>query len=158
MMPVIVKKLFVNVISAIVLIRSFSQEIAMGPFHFDETYSHAHPENAPYKAYSQKVNNSFLTTFYSEPAIKVATLTFSDKLLSQKHGAITVYNENGSVMFTGNYKYNRLHGRWSSWYPNLVICDSGNLKNNLPDGVWKTWYPDGELRSVRTFNSFNTNR
>lgn len=154
MIPVTVKKVFVTVICLIVLNRSYSQQIAMGPFHFDDTYNHAHPGNALYKAYSQKVNNSFLTTLYSEPAVKAATLTFSDKFLSRKHGEITVYNEKGSVMFTGNYKNNRLHGRWSSWYPNLVICDSGNFKNNLPDGVWKTWYPDGDLRSVRTFNSY----
>lgn len=154
MMIAMKKKLLIAMLCYFVLPKSYSQSLAMGPMHFDHTYTQADPSTASYKGYFEKLTDGFVTTIYAAPSVKIAKLTFADKALTRRHGQITSYHKNGDVMFAGNYKNNRLNGTWISWYGNLATCDSGSLKNNIPDGEWKTWYADGNLRSVRTFDAY----
>ena len=154
MIALLKKTLFLAGICLISLYKSYSQPDAGGPSHFDDNYSQTGRQNGSYKGYTEKVNDSFVTTIFAAPTVKVARLTFADKALTTRHGEIKGFNERGEVMFVSSYNRNRLHGNWTSWYNKLVVCDSGKFENNLPDGVWKTWYPDGTLRSIRTFNAY----
>lgn len=69
------------------------------------------------------------------------------------NGEIVRVNDKGDTVFIGNYRKNRLHGEWSSWYPGRHRCDSGRLENSVADGVWKVWYPNGQPRYAVHFNA-----
>lgn len=140
-------------VSVLMASLSYCQETMPGPFHFDGNFMVTGSNNALYKGYTKRVNNSFVTTIFAASSKKIASLTHSDRTLTHKHGEIIVYNALGNVAFISHYKKNRLHGGWISWYDNRLICDSGNFENNLPEGIWKTWYPDGKLRSVRSYSA-----
>jgi antitoxin component YwqK of YwqJK toxin-antitoxin module len=69
------------------------------------------------------------------------------------NGTIVRVNERGDTVFVANYRKNKLHGIWNSWYPNKQVCDSGRLENAAADGVWKGWYPNGVQRFEYHFNA-----
>lgn len=83
----------------------------------------------------------------------IVILTAARPFDSPGTGTIVRVNERGDTVFVANYKKNKLHGIWNSWYPNKQVCDSGRLENAVADGIWKGWYPNGVQRFEYHFNA-----
>jgi len=84
---------------------------------------------------------------------KVNSYRIVDVKTSGKTGLYLALTNDGDTIYKASYKRKKLKGDWVSYYANNQRCDSGKLNNNIPDGVWKSWHPNGQLRSIRTFNS-----
>ena len=124
--------------------------------YFNEKFELINPKDsatATYHGICEPAERHFITTFYNNKQVKIATITYSSQELTTKEGEIAGFYEDGNIQFTANYSNNSLNGEWLTLYPDGQHCDSGKFKNNLPDGVWMSWYPNGQLRMSVQFSA-----
>ena len=69
--------------------------------------------------------------------------------------------ENGQIEQEGNYKDDKLDGKWTYWHENGQIEQEGNYKDDKLDGKWTYWHENGQIeqkeitKTVRVASGLN---
>ena len=69
-----------------------------------------------------------------------------------KHGAWTLFSEEGHLISMVHYDNGIKHGRLERYLPNGTVCEQGNYHHGEMDGEWKAWNDYGALRQRVTYD------
>lgn len=69
------------------------------------------------------------------------------KKFNKKNGNGSIYHENGTLKFHGNFKNDNIHGKDIKLYYNNNVCEfSGDIINGTRENYGKLYYPTGQLK------------
>lgn len=131
----------------------YAQSVNRPVFYFNENFQSEidyHP--IQYYGIPQKIRRRlYVITFYSLDSQKVALGEFTSKSFRKRNGVFAVFNYEGKIILTTNYRKGLLNGSYQKFYNNGTLSDSGRMKFGFPIGTWKSWYPNGQLKEIRNY-------
>jgi len=83
-----------------------------------------------------------VTTLASTCALAGVALSGSSSV--SDGDTIYEYYDNGQIKYEGNYKDDKVDGKWTWWYENGQKELESNYKDGKRDGKWTWWYENGQ--------------
>lgn len=90
-------------------------------------------------------------TLYTLSDEKAALGEYLGRRLKNRHGLFVLYNREGKIIVSANYRKNILHGVYQRFHNNGFLSDSGYVSRGRNQGVWKTWFDNGNIREIKNY-------
>lgn len=90
---------------------------------------------------NEKPINGIYKIYYPNGNVKMEVRSKNGK----PEGKGNFYDEDGNIIFTGNFKNGLMDGKILNFYPNGSIREENYYVDGVKDGIYKTYDEDGEV-------------